>query len=138
MALWQGLPTPEEFYIACAERSDVLEWDEVQARTGPEVRLRAALVRARHEVLHHPIPDRLVVGNHQVVGVSGEGHWASTYSPYDPVGVPAVLQTVLHCFDGREVSEVRSMLYEERGIAIQDELLRQLVDWGVLVDASKP
>ncbi len=57
-----------------------------------------------------------------------------TYSPYDPIGVPSLLVTVLHVFDGRPTAVILDGLRQERGLALDGALLQELLDWGLLQD----
>jgi hypothetical protein len=58
-----------------------------------------------------------------------------TYSPYDPLDLPRRLVDVLGYFDGQPTSEVLPRIRRERGLDVQPDLVRRLVDFGVLVPA---
>ena len=47
--------------------------------------------------------------------------------------MPSLLQSVLHCFDGRPTDEAFEVIAEERGIKLDDALVRQLLDFGILI-----
>jgi hypothetical protein len=56
------------------------------------------------------------------------------YSPYDPVEMPTELIALLAHFDGSPVDDVRRRVREQSGIALDDGLLRKLVDFGILIE----
>ena len=96
---------------------------------------RRRVVRAAWSALERPIPERLRVGSYQLLGVTADGISAITYASSDPVTVPQVILTVLHYVDGRPWTEIAADLERERGIKLTDELLRQLVDFGIFLEA---
>lgn len=134
-APWWGDLLGDElgFYERCAGRVAGLDWDDVLRITGPVVSARASVVRQRAEAYRQPtVPARLAVGQHSVIAVGVHGTLVRTHSPFDPLGLPAALVSVLHYFDGRPTAEVLEQLHTERGVVIADDLLRHLLDWRVL------
>jgi hypothetical protein len=126
----------EAYFIECAERVAELSWTDILNLTSAEVRARAEYLRLHHVQSGTPgVPDTLVVGQHQVLAIGAEAKLLSTYSPYDPIAIPTVLSSVLHYFDGRPTTEALQAIADERGVSIQGDLLQQLMDWGVLVQA---
>jgi hypothetical protein len=131
---WRGREAA--FYMECAKLVEGLSWAEVLSHTSPEVQARADYLCLHHDQVNHPgVPTTLVVGQHQVLGIGEEASLVMTYSPYDPIAIPTVLSSVLHYFDGRPTAEVLQAIADERGVSIQADLLQQLMDWGVLVQA---
>ncbi|MEO7327206.1 MAG: hypothetical protein ABI193_01420 [Minicystis sp.] len=55
-------------------------------------------------------------------------------SHLDAIDLPHALLTVLPLFDGRETKEILQDL-AARGVGIEASYLRQLCDWGILVQA---
>jgi len=134
---WYG--REEAFYLACAEKVDGLGWEDVQRIGGPDVALFARVVAQAWGRLHDEgIPARLQLGQMQVLAVGPDGAIVVTDSPFDPVGVPALLLTALHYFDGRPTEAAFRALAEERGLSLDDRLLRAMLDYRVLVGAGDP
>ena len=131
--LWGQLAGDEEaFYIRCAQRVEALSWEDVLRVSGPTVSGLARHTQHQHQRLRDPLPQRLKVGAHVITQLSAEGALVETYSGYDPIGLPADFTQWLHKFDGRPVEEVLAELEVE----VTPEVLRLLVDFGVLVGAS--
>lgn len=125
------------YYVECADRVDDLDWDTIVRIGGVEVEILARVARAAWQrVWSEELPERLRPGSFQTVALGGEGVTASTYSVYDPIGLPALLLGVLHEFDGRLAAEVLASLRTDRGLELEGDFLRQLVDWGVLIEAE--
>ncbi len=124
-------------YRACAERVEALSWEEVLQICGPDVGLFQRVVDAAlARLASDEVPAHVVLGAMELLGMGEEGAWALTYSPHDPVGLPALLVSVLHYFDGRPLAEAAQAIAEERGLRLDDALLRTLLDWQVLVPAT--
>jgi hypothetical protein len=134
---WLG--RERELYAKAAAIVDPLSWADVLAICGPEVRLRAAVARHLHAlVTSADMPARLVPGPITVVGASGDGVKVTGYSPRDPVDIPAATIALLHRFDGRPTASVRAQLEAEDGIVLDDEFVRTLADFELLVEAPDP
>ncbi len=133
-ALWGGLVGSEtEFYKGCADRVSGLTWSEVLAICGPEVRARLEVVKLAAAELSRPI-ESLRIGSYQLLGVNEDGITAITYSSLDPIGVPQAILTILHMFDGSPADQIFEKIELERGIRIQPELVRSLVDYQLLLN----
>jgi hypothetical protein len=65
--------------------------------------------------------------------MGADGAYVVTDSPFDPVGVPALLLTALHYFDGRPTEDAFRALSDERGLALDSTLLRAMLDYRVLM-----
>jgi hypothetical protein len=129
---WLG--RERDYYVACAERVADLAWPDVARIGGLEVEVRARAVQAAFAALDADAPpERLRVGVHQVIAVGEDSSLVVTYSPYAPIALPSALLSVLHAFDGRPTAEVLAGLADERGVALDPDFLRQLMDWQVLV-----
>jgi len=124
------------FYMECAKLVEGLDWAGVLSHTSAEVRARADYLSLHRGQSNTPgVPATLVVGQHHVLAIGEEAELLMTYSPYDPIAIPTVLSSVLHYFDGRPTTEALQAIADERGVSIQGDLLQQLMDWGVLVQA---
>lgn len=123
----------EELFLATWERVRGLSWDDVLAICGPEVHLRQVLLERRFHLATRPVlPDRLVVGMHQVVGVGPQGARVVTWSALDPLDLPASVLGVLHHFDGRTTREAIQGAYRD-GVRLDFELLQRLMDADILL-----
>jgi hypothetical protein len=133
---WRG--RERAFFRLCSDVVAELAWDDVVAIAGPEVKLLARNTKELHRAVMAPdLPSRVKVGRFRVLGASAESVRIEAYSEYDPVEVPAALFPVLHAFDGRTTRQVRATLKKEHGIELEDDFVRMLVDFDILVDASR-
>jgi hypothetical protein len=132
-AFWGKLVGNEvEFYKACAEHVTGLSWGEVLAICGPGVRARLEVVKLSAADLSKPIKS-LRIGTYQLIGVNADGISAITYSSLDPIGIPQPILTILHMFDGCPADQIFEKIELERGIRIEEELVRRLVDYQLLL-----
>lgn len=60
----------------------------------------------------------------------------TTYTAFDPLDLPRALFDALRYFDGRPTAQALRRIRAERGIHVQPDLVRRLVDFGVLVAAA--
>jgi hypothetical protein len=135
-ALWGSLAGAEQaFYVRCHERVRDLTWEDVLRITGPSVHALAAAARQAFAALDAPVPERLRPGTYTVLATGADGVLAQTYSVADPLGLPSLLLSVLHLFDGRPTPEVMTELADERGLSLDPDFLRTLVDFRFLVEA---
>jgi hypothetical protein len=133
---WAGRET--EFYRACALRVAELSWDETLEVCGPRVRALAGLCRkAFAELEDDALPAKVTVGEFRTVRPGPESTRLVAYSAYDPLDVPNVVMAVLNRFQDRAPLEAAAELEAQTGVRLEPELLRKLVDFGLLVDASE-
>lgn len=127
----------EELYIACAQKVNDLTFAQMMAICGPDVALFAEVVKVAHELLQKTdeLPARLQLGTFQPLSWTDQGVTVLTYAAFDPVGIPALLLTALHYFDGRPTEDILRALAEERGLELEERLLRAMVDWQLLIPA---
>ncbi len=131
---WRGREV--EFYGRCADLVAPLCWSEVLAICGPEARACERVTRHAYERLtSEEVPQRLEVGAFQLVRVQRKVARVSSYSSYDPLDVPAAVMEVLPYFDDRPTDEALAAIEEERGLRLEPDLVRKLVDFGLLVRA---
>jgi hypothetical protein len=127
----------EAFFVAVSQHVDGLSWADVEQIGGPELAVAAAAVRyAHHAATSKPSAQRLRTGPHRLVGVSPTGTSVITHSGTDPIVLPAELLAVLHVFDGSTTTEIAATLAADYGMALHEDLLGRLLDWGVLVDTT--
>ena len=128
---WAG--RERDFYLECGQRTSSLGPEDLLRICGPVAHVQLAVARAAWE--QHSakqVPATLRCGSYQLLGVREEGVSAITYSSTDPIGIPAPVLSVLHLFDGRPTGEILQQLVDERGLQLHEDLLQQLVDWGIL------
>lgn len=129
---WAG--REEAFYERCAALVADLSWADIQRIAGPDVALFAKSARQVYATLSDDsVPGRLRLGQLSVLAMGADGAYVVTDSPFDPVGVPALLLTALHYFDGGPTEEAFLALSEERGLALDQTLLRAMLDYRVLM-----
>jgi hypothetical protein len=76
------------------------------------------------------------VGEFQVLETNEGSVRLSSYSQYDPIDVPTELFSILHRFDGRNTRAIIASIRKKDGISLDDDFVRQLVDFGILVQGS--
>ena len=112
-----------------------LRWDDVARIGGASVEALARVtVDSYHRHGDEGLPPRLVVGAFQTVATGRARVRVVTYSAFDPLELPRLLVDVLPYFDGRPTSQALGQIRAQRGINVQPDLVRRLVDFGVLVE----
>lgn len=131
--MWQG--RERELFRRAAALVDDLAWSDVARLGGASVEAFARVVVHAHRAqADEPLPARLAVGAFQTIVTGRERVRVVTYSPYDPLELPRRLVDVLPYFDGRPTVEALRRIQNERGVNVQPDLVRRLVDFGVLVE----
>jgi hypothetical protein len=135
---WAG--REREFFLECARRADGIALEEVLSMGGVETKALARLVLERFRDLRaRAQPDALLkLGHFEIIQLLDDHVQISTYSCYDPLEVPRSLLGALVRFDGRPTVTVLEEITRCEGLLISSELLGNLCDFGVLLDASKP
>jgi len=132
---WRG--REHEFFARCAELVRPLSWADVLAICGAEARVHARLTEESYRRLtSDDIPPVLEVGPMQLAHMRRGTMRISTYSGYDPLDVPNQVMELLPYFDGRPTEDVLATIAEERGIRLEPDLVRKLVDFMLLVPAK--
>jgi hypothetical protein len=128
---WAG--REREIYRRSAELVAALDWNDVLAIGGVELRLQAHITQAAHDTLRSTeVPDRLRPGELRVLMGSAERTQLVTYSEIDPLSAPRELVNVLHHFDGRPTEEVVREIAAVHDLRLRPGLVRKLVDFDVL------
>ncbi len=132
-ALWGAWTGREvELYRACAAKVEALSWSEVLAVGSPELRAAADITTAVvADSRRTDLPARITTTPFTIMALRGETATITTYNSYDPLTLPLGLLEVLEAFDGRPTEDVMADL-EARGIELDPDLLRRLLDFGVL------
>jgi hypothetical protein len=132
---WRGREA--ELYTACAALVRDLPWSDVERIGGPELAMHRQVLQAQYAELASPqLPARLWPAVYRVIHRGRDAVRLRTYSPYDPIDVPAELIDALHCFDGQPIAEALEQMVDEHGLELTPGLVQRLVDFGVLVDAG--
>jgi hypothetical protein len=128
---WAG--REDEYYRECGRLVNDLKGDAVIALCGSRTRVQLEIARGAWERLSNTeLPSQLTCGSYQLLGVQEGGLSAITYSSTDPIGLPSPLLPLLHHFDGRPTTEILEELLQEHGVQLEEDLLKKLVDWGIL------
>jgi hypothetical protein len=129
---WAGREV--EFYRACAQLVNVLDWPKVVAICGADIEIYARLLHEAYDkLMSEGIPARLKLGAIQVLAMDRDYCRITSYGAYDPVSVPRQLIDVLYDFDGRPTEEVIRAIAHDQGIKLDRKLIRRLTDFSVLV-----
>lgn len=134
-ALWGKWAGREaDYYQACARLVGPLAWQDVLAVSGPAVRIYARLTGAAYgQLTSAQLPVALKVGSFRSIRLSADTQVVSSYNEYDPIELPRSLLEVLHYFDGRPTAQALAAISAERGVTINRDLVRRLVDFNILV-----
>lgn len=129
---WHG--REKEFYLEAAKLVEPLSWDQVVQIGGPSLRMCAVLAKDAHsKATSESLPPKLVPGALMTMPLPGGMTRVTTYRAYDPLSLPNEMIEVLSHFDGRPTEEVLASLEREHGVAVERDLLLQLVDFEILV-----
>jgi hypothetical protein len=135
-ALWGNwLGREALYYEACAHKVDALAWKEVVAIGGAEVAAWAEGARASYAKLTgDALPKRVRPAELHVVKSDRDLVRLRAYSPFDPIELPRAILDVLPALEG-DTREALAKL-AANGVDVDEDLVRQLVDFGVVEDAG--
>lgn len=129
---WRGREA--DYFCRCARLVESLSWAEVLALGGPTARAYAQLTRqAYRRLISDELPSALNVGSIQVAHVQHGMVRINTYSNFDPLDVPAIIIELLLHFDGRPTVDALAAIAQQKGVRVESDLLRKMVDFGLLV-----
>ena len=133
--VWAG--REHDFYRASASLVEALTWEEIGALCGPTFPI---LLRLTHEayaaLVAETIPPLLQVRPLKEVRMERDACQVVSYNRYDPLRLSRALLDALPAFDGRPLEDVRQVLETEQQIALDDALIRKLVDFEVLASPA--
>jgi hypothetical protein len=134
---WAG--RERAFYEAAAGVVESLSWREIIERAGPQVRLRATLVREAHARLRAPAIPVGPLRRSPFVATTLDPTTVrlTTYSGMDPITIPRALFDALSHFDERAAEPAIAAIEAEQGLEIDLDVVGRLVDFEVLVPAQK-
>jgi hypothetical protein len=129
------LDREEEFYRQSALLVDALPWDDVGRIGGARVQSRAAIVQDGFARLQSTaVPDRVAARRVSYRFVDNGRALLTTHNPTDPAVLSRRVLDLLHYFDGTSTHNVLSRIAEIEGVRLDEQLVRALVDYGVLSD----
>jgi hypothetical protein len=129
---WSG--REQEFYREAARLVDGLEWPDILAIGGPELRICERLVRDAYSRLMSKDLPPFLEGGRMSVSQIGHASWrVTTYSATDPLECPRSLMAALPYFDGRSTLESMSLIEQREGIRLSPGLVRKLADFEILI-----
>ena len=130
---------PRELYREAARLVAPLGWRQVVEIGGDEVATLAGETQTYFIELQKEaaVPLRPRVQPYDLQSSDERSATLTTYTPFDPVEVPARLLAELHRFNGRPRAEVLREL-QKLGAAPDEELLVKLADWRVIAEDTAP
>ena len=130
---WRG--RERELFRRAAAVVDKLRWRDVTRIGGASVEALARVtLNAYRAQGDDALPQRLAVGTFQMVSSGRASVRVVAYSGYDPLELPRLLVDVLPYFDGGPTSQALRRIRAQRGVNVHADLVRRLVDFGVLVE----
>lgn len=128
---WRGREI--EFYKKCSALVSSLTWTQVLNLCGATLRVRQSLVeRAYERLISRKVPRRLACAALTSYPMGRSFVRVSTYSPLDPLLLSEKVFAVLHYFDGSPTNETLERIAAESNTVLSEELVRTLVDYGLL------
>ncbi len=83
-------------------------------------------------LLSDAIPERLRLSEFRLAGIQGNGFRVVAYSQFDPSVISEELARTLRYFDGRPTEDALASIAQEHALALDLELVRKMVDFGLL------
>jgi hypothetical protein len=128
---WAG--REREFYVQAHRLVEPLGWPQILAIGGARLRLAGELMRLAYQrMVSGEIPQRLRQGDVQLKADGPDHFLALSYSPSDPLRLPAELVGVLPYFDGGSTQAALKKIARKRGLRLTPGLVKRLVDFGIL------
>jgi hypothetical protein len=134
---WSG--RERDYFRECARLVDALRWPDVERICGSEVRALTALTReAFQDLRSRTIPRTLRAGSFKVIGPGQRSSIVEGYEGGDCLELPNEVLDVLHRFDGSApTTQALQRIHAETGLTIERDLVRLLVDFEILLPASR-
>ncbi len=127
---WAG--REEDWFVRSAESVTAMGDDELISHMDGVRHLTQAVRDRWGDLTVHEVPDRLTFSPGVGSDATADVLRLIGYSPFDPLVLPAALQANLRLLDGRPIAQVRENI-DPDGIALDDDLLGQLYDFGVAI-----
>lgn len=137
--LWGSWAGKEmDYYRQCAHFVNKLSWKEVLALCGPEVPLLIPIVQEAYNRLQESeLPEFLETGSLKISQITSDAVLIETYSKYNPLSVPPFIFEILAGFDGSHTPDVLRKLLEEKNMEVDEDFVRILLDYHILVPRMK-
>lgn len=134
---WSG--RERQFFQECARLVDALRWRDVERMCGPAVRTLTKETREAFDRLQsRAIPRRLRVGSFKVIAPYERSSIVEGYDGGDRLALPNGLIDALHYFDASpSTAHALRTIRANTGLAIEHDLVRLLVDFEILIPASR-
>jgi len=133
---WEG--REKEFYLQCSRLVESLDWRAVKAIAGPEIGIFSSLVcEGYRKIISDEIPSRLKAGSLNTIRTGQDFYSITSYNEYDPIYLPKSLMTMLPYFDGRPTVEALQVIAAKENTILHQDLIRRLVDFGVLISVGE-
>ena len=131
---WYG--RERQFYEECARLVEPLNWLQVREICGAEIQVFSRVVYHAYAAMQRlKLPERLRIGNwKKAIVVENDMVRIWAYNYYDPMDLPKTIAEALPVFQDRTLADAQATL-QKKGIAIEEPLLRKLIDFGVLIPA---
>ena len=127
------------FYAECARLVSGLDFQEVERICGPELQMSSRLVKLAYDKLQETrIATHLQIGRFEVEDATFDAVRVWSYSRLDPLDLPVPVFMALSYFDGRPTDDALSMVEHDLGIRLDDQLLRTMIDFGILKTRQEP
>lgn len=135
-AIWASWGGREEaFFVECARVADHLSWEDVERWGGAELAVLAEAARHEHRALITPkLPQEPVCRAFMIRPAGPECTHVVGYSAIDPISLPPSVIAALRHFDGRPLADALASAREQERVAISEELVQTLSDFGVIED----
>ena len=132
---WSGREL--EFYREAARLVEALDWQNIIAIGGPELKIFERLVgEAYGKLTSAELPPALRAGNTRVFPVRLNSSRVVGYSPLDPLEVPQRVMSALQYFDGYSTLQSMAAIEKQDGLRLSPGLVRKLADFEILVPAE--
>ncbi len=129
---WAG--KEREFYRSAGELVRRLPWSRVRELGGSELAIAERLaLEAFQRLLSHDVPPRLRAETITFTPDT-EGGVANTYNGNDPVHLSRDVLEILPFFHGQPTDAALQAIRDELGVAVQPDMVRWLVDFGLLAE----
>ncbi len=126
------------FYTECARMVSELDFQDVEKICGPEVQAFSRLVEQAYGRLQETqIPIQLQIGSFKVEDATLDAVRVWSYSRFDPLDLPTPIYMALSYFDGRSTLDVQSLVEHDLGIQLDTQMIRTLIDFGILETGQK-
>jgi hypothetical protein len=133
--VWGGwLGRERDFYRECGLRVGHLTWEDVSRIGGPEVIVRSRLAQQAYQALRsEELPERLTAGTFRILSTGPENVRVVSYTGSDPLDLAPEVLEILPYFDGRPISQALRAIEKERGLRVEQDLVRKLADFEILL-----